>query len=230
MSDTLTAQAAIQQALLQLGVYDPGEQPSTSEQNDCLAIANQMLSGWYNEQAQAFAVLMQLQADAAALFIGDQAKKGAQFIAQQTTDGTNLKNQQQENAAPLAVAYVLAAGTYASPSYTAASYTPPSYTAGTFTPSSPIVFPDLTTLTTFPEGYGLAIVLNLAIKLAPQYPGVAQVSPQLMDNAMKAYAAANPMPGRVPIPGTGWQGTISASGPATSPPEGSAPPPGAPQG
>ena len=220
MSDTLTGGQAIQQALLQLGVYDPGEVPSTSEQNQDLEIANQMLGGWFNEQAQAFAVLMKVQSEAASLFIGNQSKTGSEFIAKQTTDGTNLQNQQAENSGPLATAYVLAAGTYTPPVYTAASYTPPSYAPGTFAPGSVITFPDLTTPVAFPEGYGLAIVLNLAVKLAPQYPGVGQASEALMDNAMKAYAAANPMPGRVPIPGTGWQGTIPADGPGTQAPAG----------
>jgi hypothetical protein len=173
---SITATAAINAALLQLGVFDPGETPSTSEYNAALLIANEMLANWYNEQAQAIAVLLK-----------EQAQEGIGFIANQT-----------KSTGSLSAAYTLANGTYTAPTYTAGSYTPGTLPA----------FPDLTTAQTFPTGYELAIVLGLAMWLLPQYPA-ATVPPQvLQQNYQAAKAAATPMPGRVPLPGTGYSGVL----------------------
>jgi hypothetical protein len=179
---SISGGAAIQAALLQLGVYDPGETPSTSEQNSCLLIANEMLANWYNEQLQALQVL-----------ITGQNKAGSAFIAGQV----HLMQ-------PFQDAYVLAGVTY----------TPPTYTAGTVTGGGAPAFPDLTTPQTFPTGYELAIVLNLAVKLGPQYPGAGTVTDDLRKSAMDALAAAAPVPGRMPIIGGGIQGAEPPTGPA----------------
>jgi hypothetical protein len=182
---SLTGGAAIQAALLQLGVYDPGETPSTSEQNNCLLIINEMLASWFNEQAQALTVLL-----------AEQNKSGNAYIAEQV-----------RVTSPLFTAYPLAGGTY----------TAPSYTAGSYSPGSAPNFPDLTTAQTFPEGYELAIVLNSAVILAAQYPGVGAASPTLVKAAMDALAAAAPAPGRIPVIGAGIQGVLPPPTPAQQP-------------
>jgi hypothetical protein len=168
---SLTGGAAIQAALLQLGVYDPGETPSTSEQNQCLLIANEMLTGWYNEQVQALTVLL-----------AGQNKAGLAYVAEQVRVTT-----------PLTTAYVLGGATY----------TPPSYTAGSISGGTAPGFPDLTTPQTFPTGYDAAIVLNLAVRLISQYPS-ANPPQDLRQEAMKALAAAVPVPGKLPLPGMGY--------------------------
>lgn len=182
---SITGGAVIQAALLQLGVYDPGETPSTSEQNACLLIINEMLANWYNEQLLALQVL-----------VAEQNKAGAIFIAEQI-----------RQTSPLVTSYTLAAGNYTSPSYTAGSV------SGGTAPN----FPDLTTPQTFPTGYELAIVLNAAVKLAPQYPGVGTVTPELASSAATALMAATPTPGRIPVPGAEAQGvTVTPAPPITT--------------
>lgn len=183
---SLTGGAAIQAALLQLGVYDPGETPSTSEQDACLLILNQMLANWYNEQLLALQVLLQ-----------EQNEAGSIFIAQQT-----------KMASSMTTAYTLAGATY----------TAPSYTAGSVSGGTLLQFPDLTTPKTFPTGYDLAIVLNGAVILAAQYPGVGQVSQTLMDRAQAALMAAVTVPGRLPVPGAVTQGATVATAPAPGTP------------
>jgi hypothetical protein len=181
---SISGGAAISACLLQLGVYDPGETPSTSEQNQCLLILNQMLASWFNEQAQALALLLDAQ-----------NKAGLTYIAQQI-----------RATSPVVAAYVLAGGTY----------TPPSYGAGSYTPGSAPQFPDLTSPQTFPEGYELAITKNGAVKLAPQYPGVGQLSDSLVKEAMDSLAAAVPIPGRLPVPGLEDQASVPPPGDVTS--------------
>lgn len=180
---SLSGSAAISAALLQLGVYDPGETPSTSEQNQCLLIANEMLASWFNEQAQAITLLL-----------SGQNRAGLTYVAQQ-----------ERATVPTIAAYVLAGAIYTAPIYTAASVTFGAIPA----------FPDLTTAQTFPTGYELAIVKNLAVKLAPQYPGVGQLSDSLVKDAMDALAAAVPIPGRLPIPGLEDQASIPPPGDVT---------------
>jgi hypothetical protein len=99
---SLSAQSAIQQALLLLGVYDPGETPSTSEQNQNLLILNSMLLGWFNEQAQSIAIL----------------------LAAQNASGNMVIAEQKRAMTPLVTAFVLSAGTYTAPTYTAGTYAP----------------------------------------------------------------------------------------------------------
>lgn len=172
---SIAFQSVFSQALLMLEVYDPGETPSTSEQNQGLLVANQLLESWYNEQVQALQVLIASQDQAGSVFVKEQTK-----VTQ-----------------PLSTSYVLAGGTY----------TPPSYTAGSFTPGSAPQFADLTTPLTLPSGYEWAIVMGVAVALAPQYVG--DVSETLMTNYQAAREAANPVPGRIPVPGTGFQGTVT---------------------
>jgi hypothetical protein len=69
---SLTGGSAIQQALLLLGVYDPGETPSTSEQNQDLLILNEMLLGWFNEQKLSIGILLQEQINSGGIFIAEQ--------------------------------------------------------------------------------------------------------------------------------------------------------------
>ncbi len=152
-----------------LGVLDPGEGPSTSEQNDALIVANQMLSSWYNEQLLALEVL-----------VASQNKQGLSFVANQV-----------EKTNPLVQSYTLAGATYTAPTFTAATI------SGTGVPN----FPDLTTVETFPQGYDLAIVLNLAVLLKPQYPGVTNAPPDLEQRAAEALQAAVVPPGKLPAPG-----------------------------
>jgi hypothetical protein len=97
---SLTGGQAVTSALLQLGVFDPGETPNTSEQNACLLVANQMLANWYQEQALAIQILISEQDQAGNMFIDEQKR---------ATD-------------PLVASFVLAAGSYTPPSYTAGSY------------------------------------------------------------------------------------------------------------
>lgn len=186
---SITGGQAITSALLQLGVYDPGETPNTSEQNACLLVANQMLANWYNEQLLAIQTL-----------IAEQDQAGAMFI-----------DEQKRATSPLITSFVLAA----------ASYTPPSYTPGSATGGSVPAFPDLTTPQTFPEGYDWAIVVGLAVMLIPQYGSAVTANPQvLLASYQAAKAAANPVPGRIPIPGAEIQGgTVPApTGAATQTP------------
>jgi hypothetical protein len=178
---SLSGGAAITAALLQMGVFDPGETPSTSEQNQCLIVANAMLANWYNEQLAALSVLLQAQ-----------NKAGLSLIAEQV-----------HVTEPLVTAYTFAG----------ASYTPPSYTAGSVSGGSVPAFPDLTTVQTFPEGYDWAIITGLAVALLPQYPGATTPAQTLIQNYANARAAASPMPGRVPLPGTGYSGTLQPPGP-----------------
>ena len=116
---SLTGGSAIQQALLLLGVYDPGETPSTSEQNQDLLILNEMLLGWFNEQKLSIGILLQEQINSGGIFIAEQNRA----------------------IAPLSTSFVLAGGTYTPPTYTAGSFTfasapafPDLTTAQTFPP------------------------------------------------------------------------------------------------
>ena len=183
---SLTGGAAIAAALLQLGVYDPGETPSTSEQNACLLILNQMMASWYNEQLLGLQVLIQEQNEAGTIFIAQQNKLTSSLVREYTLAG--------------------------------ATYTVPSYTAGSATGATVPNFPDLTTPQTFPSGYDLAIVLNGAVLLAAQYPGVGQAPQTLMDRATAALLAAVTVPGRIPLPGVSTQGgTVSPGGAQNTP-------------
>lgn len=174
---SLTGGQAVTSALLQLGVFDPGETPNTSEQNACLLVANQMLANWFQEQALAIQTLISEQDQAGNMFIDEQKRS------------TN----------PLVTAFVLAGGTY----------TPPSYSAGSYTAGSVPAFPDLTTSQTFPEGYDWAIVTGLAVALIPQYGSAVTASVQvLLQQYQAAKAQANPVPGRIPVPGAGMQGSV----------------------
>lgn len=62
--------------------------------------------------------------------------------------------------------------------------------AGTYTPATMLQFADLTTPITFPAGWDRAMILGLAVEIAPQYD--MQASAELMQAAGKAYANASP--------------------------------------
>jgi hypothetical protein len=126
------------------------------------------------------------QAQAIAVLLSEQNKQGSQFVAAQI-----------EKTAPLVTSFVLAAG----------SYVVPVFTPATYTPVAVLQFADLTTPVTFPAGYDLAVVLGLSIELAPVYS--VPVTDAMMKNLADAKAAANPVPNRIPVPGTGFQGAVA---------------------
>jgi hypothetical protein len=97
---------------------------------------------------------------------------------------------QARETAPLVAAYTLAAGSYIAPTFTAGS---------TFTSSAP-QFPDTVSNISVPSGYGRAFQLSLAIEIAPIFGF--QPSQSLMAQAAEARAAASPVPGKVPVPGS----------------------------
>lgn len=119
----------------------------------------------------------------------EQVQAFAELVAEQNRQGQILVQEQAKIGSPLAAAYTLAGGTY-----TVAVFTAPS-----FTPASAPQFADNTTPITLPGGYERAFILSFAIELAPQYD--MQPSAALMKQAAEARAAANPMPGKIPIPG-----------------------------
>lgn len=126
------------------------------------------------------------QAQALAVLISEQNKQGSQFVAAQI-----------EKTAPLVTSFVLAAGTYVAPVFTPATYAPVAL----------LQFPDLTTPVTFPNGYDLAVVLGLSIELAPIYS--VAVTDAMMKNLADARSGSNPVPNRIPVPGTGFQGAVA---------------------
>lgn len=101
---------------------------------------------------------------------------------------------------PLAVAYTLANG-----SYTKATSSGPS-----FIPGSLPQFVDQVTPLAIATGYDRILTLALAIELAPQY-GVIP-SADLLKQYTESRAAANPMPGKVPIPGMSAESAAAPAG------------------
>jgi hypothetical protein len=76
-------------------------------------------------------------------------------------------------------------------------------------------FADNTTPLTLPAAYVRALVLSLAIELAPQYD--VAPTPTLMKQALEARRAASPVPGKVPVPGTDGQEDVPPPGIPTVP-------------
>jgi hypothetical protein len=91
---------------------------------------------------------------------------------------------QAKAGAAMAAAYSLAAGTYTAPTWAAGSVPQ---------------FSNSTTPLTLPDAYPRALTLGLAIELAPQYDMIP--SEALLKQYTEARAAANPMPGKLPVPG-----------------------------
>lgn len=149
-----------------------------------------------SEQNDALLIVNQMLAN----WYNEQLLALSVLLSEQNNAGLELIAKQGMETAPLVASYVLASATYTAPSYTAGSV------AGGTIPQ----FADLSTPLTLPTGYDLAVVLGLAVELAPVY-GVAASNDLIQDFTM-ARAAANPVPGRIPIPGTGFQGTIPPPG------------------
>lgn len=154
------------------GSLDSGESLSTQQLADALAVANDLLYSWYQEQAQALNQLVSRQNKLIQVLIDQLASEGA----------------------PLAIAYTLV-----NAGYIAASVNGPSI-SGIGTPPQ---FPDTVTATFLPNAYGRALKFGMAIELAGEY-GV-EVPASVLVAYREARAAANPMPGKIPIPGLSVQ-------------------------
>ena len=130
-----------------------------------------------------------------------------ELLSEQQYAGTVFVAGQNRVTAPLVLAFNMAGG----------FYQPPVYTPGYFNPGVVPQFGSINGSVNVPAGYGRALMLGLAVELCPQYD--MQPSPALLKNLAEARAAASPVPGKVPVPGT--------SGTQAVPPPGSPPVPAA---
>lgn len=127
------------------------------------------------------------------------------LINKQSRDMALLVDKLARLGTALAASYTVAGG-----SYTAATYTAPSYNAG-----SVPQFANATTPINLPDGIPLALSWALAVgELGAQYS--AQVTPAMLRSAAQARAACNPVPNRIPIPGTAGQATVPPAPPEAS--------------
>ena len=197
---TITLTAAATSAVQFVSALDSGVGLSTQQVADALGVANILLANWTNEQTLAFQTLIKEQYYGGQEFADSQASILAAMVAKQAKDGAAMVDRLNSAGFSLAVAYTLAGGTYTAGAYTAPTSTAPAFSTPTFTPGTVPQFADATTPLTLPNGVGRALVLGLALELAPQY-GVSP-SADLVAQAEKARAAAFPVPGKVPVPQT----------------------------
>lgn len=217
---SMNAQSLFQQALLMLGVYDPGEAPSTTEQADLLLVINNMLDNWSLERINIPVIVVATHAlttTVAAYTFGPGGDFGVRYVRFDTVgillpsaavSGTFIRtpvrivtqeefqNEVDKGAAsqtPQIFYY-----DYQFPTATGNLWPAPGFT-GT-APQLEVAgwqslaeFPDTTTVVNTPQGYDRALVLNFAIEIAPQYPGVGQVPPTLPAMAAEAKAAIRAM-------------------------------------
>lgn len=116
-----------------------------------------------------------------------------------------LIDQQFRAFQPAITGYTLSGG-----AYTKATFGQPTYVPGT-APQ----FVDNVSNITLPNGYERALCLVLAIEMAPYWQTVA--SADLVRQAAEARTSANPVPRRMPIPGTSGQGVVPAAPDAETP-------------
>ncbi len=199
-----------------LTVLDSGEALSSQQITDCLAIANDLLANWTNEQTMAVQILINEQSKALQLLIDKMSREAAPLVTRQAKDGSVTLSEQNLFASPLATAFTLSGGTYTEGTFTPPTYTAASFTAPTFTGSSVPQFVDATTALTLPAGVARALKTAMGIEIAGWF-GVTP-SASLVADAKEARAAAFPVPNRVPIPGTAGQALVQPPGvPANAP-------------
>lgn len=84
---TVTLTAAANAAAQFLGVLDSGESLSTQQVTDALAVANNLLESWWQEQTLALQVLITEQAKAGVVFVDTLTKAAAPLITAFTLAG-----------------------------------------------------------------------------------------------------------------------------------------------
>lgn len=208
MSLSLTSLA--QQALLMLQVYDPGEAPSTNELNDLLLVANNMLDNWSLERINIPVIVIATHAltgGTATYTFGPASTFGTRYLRIQTVGIINsgvrtpvkLVSQEQYQAHFDKTASTITPEEfyydYQFPVATGYLWPVPSNTATLEVGGWQALqqFADTTTAINLPQGFDRMLVQCFALEIAPQYPGVAVVSPQLIQNAAEAKAAFRSM-------------------------------------
>lgn len=239
---SLSAGSAIQQALLMLGVYDPGETPSVSEQNDLLLVLNNLIDNWSQERANIPVILViahALTSGSATYTLGPAGSfssirpiritSAGSLVPSAANTGTFVREPirmvSQEEFAQIVdksassqrieMAYfdyqfpLASINVWPTPGFTG---TPTQLELGVWQALAD--FADLTTVVVTPPGYDRGIVENFAVEIAPQYPGIGQLPPDLLRRAEEAKAAwrqLNMQP--VGMPGGGLTSAISVQQP-----------------
>jgi len=216
MSLSLTSLA--QQALLMLGVYDPGEIPSTSELNDLLLVANNMLDNYSLERVNipvivttsanlvsgtatvlfgsgAFATRF-VRLDTANILVPSAAVSGTFTTEPCRIVSQKEFTQESDKAAASQVPQILYYD-YQFPVATGNLWPTPFFTGTAIKLEvggwqSLAEFPDLTTVVVTPQGLDRMLVQNFACEIFPQYPS-AQMPPRLEQDAAEAKAAFRAM-------------------------------------
>ncbi len=209
MSLSLTSLA--QQALLMLGVYDPGEGPSTSELNDLLLVANNLLDNYSLERVNIpviVTVSAVLVSGTPTVLFGSGAF-GTRFLRLDTatvsgtftTEPVKIVSQkeftmQADKAAASQVPQILYYD-FQFPVATANLWPTPSFTGTAIKLEvggwqALAEFTDLTTIVVTPPGLDRMLVQNFACEIFPQYPS-ATMPPRLEQDAAEAKAAFRAM-------------------------------------
>jgi len=185
----------------------PGLREALSSQQitDCLAIANDLLANWTNEQTMAVQILINEQSKALQLLIDKMSREAAPLVTRQAKDGSVTLSEQNLFASPLATAFTLSGGTYTEApsrlrltrprrSRPRRSQDPASAVRGRYHGADAA------------RGVARAPQTAMGIEIAGWF-GVTP-SASLVADAKEARAAAFPVPNRVPIPGTAGQALV----------------------
>lgn len=217
---SLTGGSAIQQALLMLGVYDPGEQPSTSENNNDLLVLNNLMDNWSLERVNIPVIVVATAAlangtisytfgpagtfgtryiriDTVGILVPSAAVSGS-FTRTPCKVVSQEEYQSEFDKGALSQTPKIFYYDYQFPTATGKLWPAPGF-SGTAMElevggwQALANFPDTVTTVNTPQGYDRAIVLNLACELVAQYPGVGQLSDRLVQDAAEAKAAIRAM-------------------------------------
>jgi len=217
MSLSLTSLA--QQALLMLGVYDPGEIPSSSELNDLLLAANNMLDNYSLERVNIPVIVTvsanltngtptvtfgpagtfgtrYLRLDTANILVPSAAVSGTYTTEPCKIVSEKEFSMQSDKAAASQVPQILYYD-FQFPTATANLWPTPFFTGTAIKLEvggwqALANFPDLTTVVVTPQGLDRMLVQNFACEIFPQYPA-AQMPPRLEQDAAEAKAAFRAM-------------------------------------